>query len=135
MATNFADLASHYWGLMRHWEKQVNLRDTLLAQLAADQADQRYHRRKVADWERAVEAVEAELVDNDRRRNILIGKQQFAQRMHDSCVLQATMRGHRPTFELDVDLSPEAQSALNKAARLPRQADHSRYERVRVVRP
>jgi hypothetical protein len=122
MATNFANLASHYWGRMRHWEKQVTRRDVFLAQEADRLAEQRYGRRKPADWDRAVYSIECELVDTDRERSVLIGRQQFAQRMHDSCVLQALMRGHQPSTDLVVELDIVASRGLAAARVVPQQA-------------
>lgn len=134
MATNFADLAAVYWGRMRHWQKAVDRRDIFLAQLASQQFDKRYARRKVsqAEADRAMEAIEAELVDTDRRRSVLIGRQQFNQRMHDSCVLEALMRGHRPSAELVVELDEVANRVLTQlpqqTARLYSEPDTFRRE-------
>jgi hypothetical protein len=124
MATNFADLAAHYWGRMRHWERKVTQRDMWLAREADRLAEQRYGRRKPKDWDRAVYSIECELVDTDRERSVLIGRQQFNQGMHDSSVLQALMRGHKPTAELQVDLDIAASRGLAAAREAPRPVAH-----------
>jgi hypothetical protein len=104
MATNFADLATMYWGQMRHYEKQANERGDWLHNEAIRRANQTYrpHTRDTDAYLAHVEVIENDLVDTDRPRTVLIGKQQFAQRMHDSCVLQALLCGHKPTKALQV---------------------------------
>jgi hypothetical protein len=104
MATNFADLATMYWSRARHYEKLANERGEFLHKEAVRVANQTYvaHMRDTDAYLTHVEILEDRLVDADRPRSVLIGKQQFNQRMHDSCVLQAIMRGHQPRTDINV---------------------------------
>lgn len=118
--TNFADLASAFWGKMRGLEAQANQRDADLRAEAVRMAKERH--QTATPSERQIYAIEAELVDNDRERKNLIGKQQFAQRMHDSAALQALIRGHRPSYEITVTgASDQVDQTLRRVPRQPSQ--------------